>query len=46
MIGSILQIAGFAAFTVAAFLVSIPLGLAVGGAALVVIGLWLESLKE
>lgn len=46
MIGSLLQLAGFGAVTLAAFLVSIPLGLAVGGTALVVIGLWLEPSKE
>jgi len=46
MIGSILQIAGIGVFAVAAFLVYFPLGLAVVGAALVVIGLWLEPSKE
>lgn len=46
MIGSLLQLAGLGSLALAAFLVSIPLGLAAVGAALVLVGLALEPPKE
>lgn len=46
MIGSLLQLIGLGCLALAAFIVSIPLGLAAVGAALVLVGFVLEPPKE
>ena len=42
MIASIIQISGLAAITIGAFLIAPPVGIIVGGAATIIIGLALE----